>query len=119
MGSRSYRDLTVWQKSLDLVEMTYHLTREFPPEENYGLSNQMRRCAVSIPSNISEGQSRNSNKEFERFLRIAIGSLAELDTQLEISLRLGYVGEGVKENIENFMLEIRKMLFGLIRSIQD
>jgi four helix bundle protein len=97
MGARSYRDLTVWQKAIGLVELVYKETSSFPPDESYGLCNQMRRCAVSIPSNIAEGQGRNSHKEFKRFLRIALGSLAELDTQLEISLRLGYVDEDAKK----------------------
>lgn len=91
MGARSYRDLTVWQKAIQLVAMVYGVTKAFPPEENFGLTNQMRRCAVSIPSNIAEGQGRSSSKDFERFLRISLGSLAELDTQMEISKRLGFV----------------------------
>jgi four helix bundle protein len=111
--------LTVWQKAIDLVGMIYMLTREYPPEENFGLTNQMRRCAVSIPSNIAEGQGRSSSKEFERFLRISLGSLAELDTQMEISRRLGYVKGEDNIELEKVMLEIRKMIFGLIKSLQD
>jgi four helix bundle protein len=82
--SRSYRDLEVWKLSLNLVEEIYKATAQFPASENYGLSQQIRRAAVSIPSNIAEGQFRNSPKEFKQFLSIALGSSAELETQLII-----------------------------------
>lgn len=91
MQVRSYKDLIVWQKAMDLVELVYHLTKLFPKDEQYGLSNQLRRAAVSIPSNIAEGQARNSTAEFRNFLSIARGSLAELETQLLIAERLNYI----------------------------
>jgi len=82
---KSYRDLIVWQKSVDLVKNIYLCTQTFPKEEQYGLTNQMRRCAVSIPSNIAEGYGRNSTGDYKRFLHISLGSLYELQTQVEIS----------------------------------
>jgi four helix bundle protein len=87
---KSFRDLEVWQIGLDLVETIYRCTAEFPKSEMYGLSAQMRRAAVSIPSNIAEGQARSSSKEFLHFLSYALGSLAELETQLELAMRLQY-----------------------------
>src|ERR1700733_10982989 len=87
---KSFRDLEVWQIGLDLVETVYRCTAEFPKSEIYGLAAQMRRAAVSIPSNIAEGQARSSSKEFLHFLSFSLGSLAELETQLELTARLGY-----------------------------
>jgi four helix bundle protein len=88
---RNYKELRVWQGAMDLVEKLYGLSASFPPEENYGLRSQIRRAAVSIPSNIAEGQSRASTKEFLNHLSIAQASLAEVETQLEISVRLKYL----------------------------
>jgi len=88
--AKCYRDLEVWRLGLDLVETVYRCTAEFPKSEAYGLRAQMRRAAVSIPSNIAEGQARSSSKEFLHFLSIALGSLAELATQFELADRLGY-----------------------------
>jgi four helix bundle protein len=87
--SRSYRDLDVWKLAIDFVKKVYQTTNSFPPAENYGLINQIRRAAVSIPSNIAEGQGRNSSKEFKQFLAISLGSLAELETQLIIAQEIG------------------------------
>ena len=87
---RSFRDLEVWQLGLDLVQSVYQCTAAFPKSETFGLAAQMRGAAVSIPSNIAEGQARNSTKEFLRFLSYALGSLAELETQLELATRLEY-----------------------------
>ena len=87
---KSFRDLEVWRIGLDLVETIYRCTAEFPKTEVYGLTAQMRSAAVSIPSNIAEGQARTSSKEFLHFLSFALGSLAELETQLELALRLQY-----------------------------
>jgi four helix bundle protein len=86
-----YKDLIVWQKAMDLTEMVYQATKAFPREELYGLTNQVRRAAVSIPSNIAEGQARQSTAEFRNFLSLARGSLAEVETQLMIAQRLGYL----------------------------
>jgi four helix bundle protein len=89
--AKSYRDLEVWRLGLDLVETVYRCTAEFPKSETFGLSAQMRRAAVSIPSNIAEGQARSSSKELLPFLSFSLGSLAELETQLELANRLGYM----------------------------
>lgn len=88
---RTHRDLTAWRESLALVELVYRDTESFPNNEGFGLTQQMRRCVASIPLNIAEGAGRNSPREFVQFLGITCGSLAELDTQVEISVRLGYM----------------------------
>jgi four helix bundle protein len=104
---------------LDLVVQVYLLTDKFPHTETYGLKAQLQRAVVSVPSNIAEGQARGaSNTEFSRFIRIALGSLAEVDTQLELSIRLGFVTEQQTESAFALALEIRKMLFGLLRRLQ-
>jgi four helix bundle protein len=116
---QSYKDLLVWQRGLDLVVQVYLLTDKFPHTETYGLKAQLQRAVVSVPSNIAEGQARGaSNTEFSRFIRIALGSLAEVDTQLELSIRLGFVTEQQTESAFALALEIRKMLFGLLRRLQ-
>ena len=92
MGNvKSHEDLLVWQMSIEFVTSIYKLTKDFPKTEIYGLTNQMRRAAVSIPSNIAEGAARNSTKEYIQFLYIALGSVSEIDTQLIISKNLGFV----------------------------
>ena len=113
----SFKDLIVWQKAMDLVEETYRLIRRLPKEETYALADQMRRAAISIPSNIAEGQARNSTKEFVNFLSIARGSAAELHTQLQICVRLQYLSE---EKIQKALLmedEIGRMLKTLIQKL--
>jgi four helix bundle protein len=118
-SKQSYKDLLVWQKGLDLVVQVYLLSGKFPAAEAYGLKSQLQRAAVSVPSNIAEGQARGTtNLEFGRFIRIALGSLAELDTQLELAIRLGYLNEEETEVSLALALEIRKMLFGLLRKLQ-
>ena len=108
----SYRDLIVWQKGMLLCKEVYLLTQNFPKEEIYGLTSQMRRSVISIPSNIAEGRGRNSDKEFIRFLQIALGSIYELQTQLELAFELGYTNS--IENLINLSIEIEKMLNSLI-----
>ena len=88
---KSHRDLDAWKKSIGLVSEIYLLTKKFPPDELYGLTSQMRRAAVSVPSNIAEGAARGSSKEFSRFLSISLGSLAEMETQLLIAENLNYL----------------------------
>src|SRR4051812_28791574 len=90
-GSGSYRDLTAWQKAMDLVEQVYLGSRNWPKEEAYGLTSQVRRAAISVPSNIAEGQGRDSTKEFLHHLSMARGSILELETQILVAERLGYV----------------------------
>jgi four helix bundle protein len=108
--SRSYRDLEVWKLSLSLVEDIYKATATFPASENYGLSQQIRRAAVSIPSNIAEGQFRNSSKEFRQFLAIALGSSAELETQLIIANKVNYLSTEELSGLLNELEIIMKML---------
>ncbi|MEX2143703.1 MAG: four helix bundle protein [Anaerolineales bacterium] len=116
---QNYKNLLVWQKAMDLVTQVYLLSDKFPNTESYGLKSQIHRAAVSVPSNIAEGQARGStNSEFSRFIRIALGSLAELDTQLELSIRLAYITEAEAENTFALALEIRKMLFGLLKKLR-
>lgn len=115
---KSYKDLIVWQKSIDLVKEIYLSTKPFPREEQYGLTNQMRRCAVSISSNIAEGYGRNATGDYKRFLQIAVGSLYELQTQIEISFRLKYLEEAVFISVIALCTEIDKMLYSLIQKIK-
>ena len=115
--SRSYRDLEVWKLSIDLVKEIYFITDNFPPSEIYGLTNQIRRVAVSIPSNIAEGQGRSSSKEFKQFLSISLGSMAELETQLIISNSIGYIGEEKLNILLDKLDRIRKMIRSLSSKI--
>jgi len=110
---RSYKDLLVWQKGLRLVKMVYQETAEFPTEERFGLISQMRRCAVSVPSNIAEGQSRRTAGEFVQFISHAEGSLAELETQCLISIDLGFITSETAEPILSAIVELQKMLNSL------
>ena len=114
-----YEDLIVWQKSMDLVEEVYKLVKLLPSDEIFGLASQMRRAAVSIPSNIAEGQSRHTTKEFFNFLSIANGSKSELKTQLQICVRLGYISAEKAQNAISLCEEISKMLYALINKIEQ
>jgi len=119
--ARRYRDLLVWQKGIALVKEVYTLTREFPDEERFGLISQMRRAAVSIPSNIAEGQARHTTREFIQFISHAEGSLAELDTQMVVSTDLGFCGgamTGCAASILRLAEELRRMLNSLRRRLQ-
>lgn len=111
----NYKELIVWQKSVKLAELVYKLTTKFPKEEKYGLTSQIRRCAVSVASNIAEGAGRNSKKEFRNFLGIANGSLNELNTQLEISKRLKIIENKDLDEIILLSDEIQKMIYTLIK----
>ena len=111
-----FRDLTVWQKSMDFVESVYILVKLLPKDETYALSDQLRRAVVSIPSNIAEGSGRNSTKEYIQFLYIALGSASEVETQIIITQRIGYIQE-VEEHLEKIN-EIKKMINGLINSLK-
>ena len=118
-SGRPHRKLEVWQRSMELVKTIYELTKEFPKEEIYGLSSQMQRSAVSIPSNIAEGAARKSKAEFLHFLSIAQGSLSELDTQLEVAYMLGYIDEEKRKETLAEITSIFKLLSGLIRSVKQ
>ncbi len=111
-----YEQLNVWQESMNLVTEVYTIVKKLPKEELFSLSDQLRRSAVSIPSNIAEGSSRNSKKEFIQFLYIALGSLCELETQLKICINIGYL-----QNLENIFIQtekIKKMINALISSLK-
>jgi four helix bundle protein len=115
----SYRDLIAWQKSMRLVVGIYQATRAFPREELYGLSNQLRRAAVSVPSNIAEGQARFSRKEFHHFLSLARGSLAEIETQLLIAQNLGYLSAEQSTPLLAEAAELGRIVNGLLASIKQ
>jgi four helix bundle protein len=106
----NHKDLDVWKKSMDLVETIYKLTQTFPDAEKFGLTSQMRRAAVSIPSNIAEGAARKGDKELIHFLHIALGSLSELETQYLIAIRLEFIKS--EEACELQMIEVKKLLLG-------
>lgn len=117
MRVRSYRDLIVWQKSMDLAIECYRETRTFPVEERFGLTTQIRRCAASVPANIAEGRCRSGARDFARFLGIAHGSVAELETHLMLAERLGYTGGDRLNEILGRSAEIGRMTHGLRQAI--
>lgn len=116
--ANTYRDLQVWQSSIDLAERIYRLTASFPTTEIYGLTSQMRRASVSVASNIAEGWGRRSRKEYQRFIQMALGSNDELQTQLVIAERLGFGGKKPLAESVELSSEIGKMLVGLHRVLQ-
>lgn len=117
MGIRNYRDLIVWQKAMDLVTAVYQVTATFPSDERFGLISQMRRAAVSIPSNIAEGQGRDSSQEFKHFLSISYGSLCELQTQLLLSERLSFLDVPTLQATLDRTDEVGRLLNGLSNSL--
>jgi len=112
---KTHKDLDVWNKAMELVESIYRLTTQYPKEETYGLTLQTRRSAISIPSNIAEGAARKSKKEFIQFLYIALGSLAELETQLILAARLKFIRNQHELNQVN---QLRQILLGLLRYLK-
>jgi len=118
MAVRNYSELIVWQRALDLVAMVYASTKAFPKEELYGLTNQLRRAVVSIPPNIAEGQGRRSTNEFVRYLSIAHGSLREVETQIPMAERLGYLEELASRELMNSASEVGRLINGLINSLK-
>ena len=116
---KTYRDLVVWKKSMELVTEIYKMTKTFPKEEIYGLASQIRRCAISVPSNIAEGYGRRSTDDYLRFLRIAISSLYEIQTQIEIALNLKYLPDNKFQQIYESTREIERMLSSLIKKIKE
>jgi four helix bundle protein len=116
---KSHKDLDVWKRSVSLVTFIYEVTQPFPKEEIYGLTNQIRRAAISIPSNISEGAGRKHSKEFIQFLYFSLGSLSELETQIIIGENLRYISSEKSEKIQNELDEIRKMILGLVRHLNS
>ena len=118
MAVMNFRDLIAWQKAMDLTELVYRLTGRFPKAELYGLTSQMRRAAVSIPSNIAEGQGRRTTGEFLNFLSVAYGSTCELQTQLLLSERLKFCETNETKAVLNRAAEIARLLNGLSNSLQ-
>jgi four helix bundle protein len=116
---RSFKDLQVWQKGYRLGLRVYQLTKSFPDQERFGITAQLRRCAVSVPSNIAEGYGRFATADYVRFLRIARGSLAELETQLMLSADLGYADRAAVNGVIEAVAELERMLNALIRSLRD
>jgi four helix bundle protein len=111
------RNLVAWQKGMDLVSEVYKLTEGFPVRERFGLSSQMRRAALSVPSNIAEGAADRTVSQFANFLANSLGSLNEIDTQLELSLRLGYISEKEHQDISTILNECLAVTYGLRKSI--
>ena len=118
MGIKSYQDLEVWQKAMDLVVLCYKTAESFPQKEVYGLTSQLQRAAVSIPANIAEGRQRQYSKEFLQYLSVAYGSLAELETHSHIARRVGYIKDDQLNEILEKTSEIGRMLNGLRKSIE-
>jgi four helix bundle protein len=118
MEKSSYQGLLVWQKAMDLTAVIYKLVKKLPKEELYSLSDQMRRAAVSIPSNIAEGRDRNTNKEFVQFLTVSRGSRAELETQILVCVNVGYLTEIDILEAMNLLTEVGKMLTSLIKKLK-
>ena len=115
---KTFRDLIVWQKSMDIVTLTYKTTKTFPVDERFGLTLQLRRSSVSIPSNIAEGYGRFHVNDYKRFLQIAIASLYELQTQFEIALNLEFIEKNEYNNLFEKCKEIEKMLCSLINKLK-
>jgi four helix bundle protein len=115
---KSYKDLLVWQKSMVLVELIYKITKSIPSHEQWGLISQMRRAAVSVPSNIAEGYGRQTTGNYKQFLYICRGSLYEIETQLLVCIRLNYLNQNDAEDILKNITEISKMLFSLISKLK-
>jgi four helix bundle protein len=119
MGVRSYKELDIWQKSIEIVNTIYEITKKFPKEEMFGLSVQMRRSAVSISSNIAEGFSRYNNKEFRQFLYVALGSCAEVETQLIICLNQQYVQKAKFEEALEMIDHESRMIMNMIKHVSN
>ena len=115
---KSFRDLVVWQKSIKMAILVYKLTQDFPQDELYGLTSQMRRAGVSVASNIAEGHGRNSTKEYLRFLGVSRGSNYELQTQIEIAKSLGFGNDKILTEVESLSHEVGKMVFGIQESLK-
>ena len=114
----NFKNLNIWKLALDLANEVYNLTDQFPKNEEFGLKSQLRRCSVSVASNIAEGSSRSSNKDFNRFLEISLGSLYELQTQIIISSNRNYFDLEKLDNIENKIIELQRMISGFQKTLQ-
>ena len=118
MKIQSYKELDVWKKGIEIVDLVYAATEKYPNEEKYGLATQMQRAAISIPSNIAEGFARHHTKEYQQFCYIALGSCAELETQLIIALRRNYVSAELNERLTEHLDHESRMLMNLIKSLR-
>jgi four helix bundle protein len=118
MAGQNYRDLLAWQKAMDLVVQIYRATERIPREEMYGLTSQLRRAAVSVPSNIAEGQGRRTKKEFARFLGVPHGSLREMETQLLIAGRLVYLAKSTIDELMELASQVGRLITGLHNSLR-
>ncbi|MEA2096857.1 MAG: four helix bundle protein [Candidatus Cloacimonadota bacterium] len=116
MGIKTFRDLLIWQKGMELVKAIYKLTRSFPKSEDYNLSSQMKRASISIPSNIAEGFGRSTKKDFQRFLYIALGSIFELQTQIIISYEQNYINQQQYDSLNELTREVERMLCSFMNS---
>lgn len=116
---QSHRDLNVWQLGIEIAEGVYAISRTFPKEKLYGLTSQIRRAAVSVPANIAEGNARSSTKEYLHLLSISVGSLAEVETHLELALRFQYADTSAVHKLESLIGEERRMLRGLQRALRN
>jgi four helix bundle protein len=116
---RSYKDLIVWQRSMELVMAVYELAHRFPKHETYALSDQLRRSVVSIPSNIAEGQARQHPGEFRQFLHMALGSAAEVNTQVIIAYQLSYITQAELQNVEKLINEVEKMAYAILKQLSQ
>ena len=116
---KSYRDLIVWQKSMDVVTLIYKVVKQFPEDEKFGLTSQIKRSSVSVPSNIAEGYGRNYTKDYIRFLNIARGSLYEMQTQLQVAVNLGFIIEAELNKTKPLSKEVEKMLNSLINKLAN
>lgn len=119
MKVQSYKELDVWKKGIEIVDLIYKITKQFPEDERFGLSAQMQRSAVSIPSNIAEGFARQHTKEYQQFCYIALSSCSELETQLIIAKRRDYVPEELFVKLEDYLDHESKMLMNLIKSLRN
>ena len=115
---KPHKKLDAWKESINLVILIYELTRQFPKNEIFGLISQLRRAVISIPGNIAEGAARQTRREFVQFLYIARGSLSEADTYIEIARRLGYIEKGSLAMVEQKLIDVDKIITGLIRSLK-
>jgi four helix bundle protein len=114
---KDYRDLLIWKKGIELTKEIYNITSRFPSNEMYGLTSQLQRASVSIPSNIAEGQARQRSAEFCQFLRVSLGSLAEVETQMVIACELGFTSMNKLEDVRGKITELRKMIYSIQRKI--
>ena len=119
MGMHNFRELKIWQRSMTLAEEVYKATSTFPKEEIYGLTSQLRRCAVSVPSNISEGSGRATNRQFKHFLEFSMGSCNEIQTQIDLANRFKYVTKEENERIIDEALQVYKMILAFYNSLKD